>query len=78
MVKVSGSRMATPFGPPRPGRTPTMTPRIRPIAIMPRLYHEKMTTKPWNRLNTSSTWQSSYMVTPYNSVSEQGFQRSLG
>src|SRR5258706_7115765 len=33
MPKVSGSRMATPFAPPRPGSTPMMTPRITPANI---------------------------------------------
>jgi len=28
--KVSGSRMATPLAPPRPGRTPIRTPRMTP------------------------------------------------
>ena len=31
MVTVRGMRMATPFAPPRPGRTPTITPRTSPI-----------------------------------------------
>jgi hypothetical protein len=30
MAKVSGSRIATPFAPPRPGSTPMMTPRTTP------------------------------------------------
>jgi hypothetical protein len=55
MVNVSGSRIATPFGPPRPGSTPTITPSTRPIAIMPRLYQLSITEKPWNRFNTFST-----------------------
>src|SRR6266853_2060155 len=34
MVKVSGKRIATPFGPPRPGSTPTKIPSTRPRASM--------------------------------------------
>src|SRR5258706_14872583 len=33
MPKVSGSRIATPLAPPRPGSTPMMTPRITPANI---------------------------------------------
>ena len=33
MLKVSGSRMATPLAPPRPGSTPTMTPSTMPTTI---------------------------------------------
>ena len=29
--KVSGSRMATPFAPPRPGSTPISTPSVTPM-----------------------------------------------
>jgi hypothetical protein len=53
IVNVSGSKMATPFGPPKPGSTPTIIPRIRPIAIMPRLYQLKISKKPWNRFAKS-------------------------
>jgi len=35
--KVSGSRMATPFAPPRPGSTPMMTPSVMPTTITIRL-----------------------------------------
>jgi hypothetical protein len=31
IATVSGMRMATPFAPPKPGRTPTITPRTSPI-----------------------------------------------
>ena len=33
IVKVSGSRMATPLAPPRPGSTPISTPRMMPTNI---------------------------------------------
>src|SRR6187551_2510224 len=35
IVKVSGSRMATPLAPPRPGRTPISTPSVMPTNIRP-------------------------------------------
>ena len=38
MVKVSGRRIATPFGPPRPGNTPMTMPSTMPMVIMPMLY----------------------------------------
>ena len=31
--KVSGSRIATPLAPPRPGSTPMITPSVMPIII---------------------------------------------
>ena len=37
MVKVSGSRMAMPLAPPKPGRTPITTPSVTPINISIRL-----------------------------------------
>src|SRR6188474_1369895 len=48
IVNVSGSRIATPFAPPRPGSTPMMTPRMMPIIISSRLNGESTTAKPWN------------------------------
>ena len=46
MVKVSGSRMATPLGPPRPGNTPMTIPSTMPIAIMPMLYQVSASANP--------------------------------
>ena len=46
IVNVSGSRMATPLGPPRPGSTPMTIPSTTPITIMPMLYHVRATEKP--------------------------------
>src|SRR5581483_1852816 len=43
---VSGSRIATPLAPPRPGRTPMMTPSRMPTIIRARLYQDKATSKP--------------------------------
>src|SRR6185436_5109063 len=44
--KVSGSRMATPFAPPRPGSTPMITPRTIPASISATLNHERATANP--------------------------------
>src|SRR5512133_1933015 len=46
IVKVSGSRMATPFGPPRPGSTPTKMPSTRPTTISAMILHVISTAKP--------------------------------
>ena len=54
MPKVSGSRIATPLAPPRPGSTPIRTPSRMPITISIRLNGWITTEKPWNRLAISS------------------------
>src|ERR1700755_2962907 len=46
MVKDSGSRIATPFGPPRPGSTPTKTPSTRPTIISASVFQVSSTAKP--------------------------------
>src|SRR5690349_10977306 len=46
MVKVSGSRMATPFGPPRPGSTPTKMPSTSPTIISKTVFQVSRTAKP--------------------------------
>src|SRR3954470_2984527 len=46
IVNVSGSRMATPLGPPRPGRTPTKMPSTRPTIISARIFQVSRTAKP--------------------------------
>src|SRR3981189_1635164 len=43
---VSGRRIATPFGPPSPGSTPTNTPRIRPTIMKASVFHVIKTVKP--------------------------------
>src|SRR5204863_6920219 len=43
---VSGSRIATPLAPPRPGSTPMITPRTMPANISIRLNHVMATAKP--------------------------------
>src|SRR5436190_23357618 len=65
---VSGSRIATPFAPPRPGSTPMITPRMIPANISPTFFSESAMTKPCR-----SAWISSTSGDP-----EQGFQRALG
>ena len=46
IVKVSGSRIATPLAPPRPGSTPMMTPSRMPTIIRAKLYQDSATLKP--------------------------------
>ena len=46
MPKVSGSRMATPLAPPRPGSTPMITPRITPVNISAMFFSVSATPKP--------------------------------
>src|ERR1044071_4998797 len=49
IVKVSGSRMATPFGPPSPGSTPTKMPSTSPTSIIARIFQVSRTAKPCSR-----------------------------
>jgi len=37
IAKVTGSKIATPLAPPRPGSTPIMVPRRMPMTATPRL-----------------------------------------
>src|ERR1700761_4995759 len=46
IVKVSGSRIATPFGPPRPGSTPTKMPSTSPTIISAIVFQVRRTTNP--------------------------------
>src|SRR6185295_1555082 len=69
MLKVSGSRMATPFAPPSPGSTPMITPRITPVNISARFFSVIATPKP-----CISDWISSILsIQP-----EPRFDRALG
>src|SRR5579859_2307401 len=43
---VSGSRIATPFAPPRPGSTPMITPSVMPASMRSRLNQDRATAKP--------------------------------
>src|SRR4051812_35381656 len=67
MLKVSGSRMATPFGPPSPGSTPTKMPSTRPTNMSARILKLSRTWKPCSRSPNAS------MVL----VSEHRFERAL-
>src|SRR6267378_1591061 len=53
--KVRGSRMATPFAPPRPGSTPMMIPRMTPTNISSRLSGDSATPNPCVSALISST-----------------------
>src|ERR1044071_6253997 len=68
MLKVRGSRMATPLAPPRPGSTPMITPRITPVNISSRLVSDSATAKPCAR-----AWISATSVQP-----EESFTGPLG
>ena len=46
IVKVSGSRIATPFGPPSPGSTPTKMPSTSPTIISASVFQVSSTAKP--------------------------------
>ena len=46
IVKVSGSKMATPLAPPKPGSTPMSTPRITPTNIKTKFMGVSATAKP--------------------------------
>src|SRR5881397_415419 len=54
IVNVSGSRMATPFGPPSPGSTPTKMPSTRPTIISKSVFHVRRTANPWSRRPNAS------------------------
>src|SRR3954451_7063269 len=54
MLKVSGSRMATPLGPPRPGSTPTNMPSTRPRIMNASVLKVISTLKPWSRSPNAS------------------------
>src|ERR1700743_3327343 len=70
MVKVSGSRIATPLGPPRPGSTPTKTPSTRPTIISASVFQVSRTAKP-----CSSRPKASIGFSP--SIPEGRFERPL-
>src|ERR1700736_4496958 len=70
MVKVSGSRIATPFGPPSPGSTPTKMPSTRPSIIRASLFQVSSTWKPWK-----SRSKASILSLPKPSEAERGLER---
>src|SRR6478672_7465158 len=67
IVNVSGNRMATPFGPPSPGSTPTKMPSTRPTIIKDSVFQVRRTAKPWTRSEKASMASSI----------QQGFKRPL-
>src|SRR6516165_8585453 len=69
MVNVSGSRIATPFGPPSPGRTPTKMPSTRPTIISASVLPVRRTLNPCsNKVRASIAALKS----------EGSFERALG
>ena len=52
---VSGSRIATPLAPPKPGSTPISTPSTMPSIINIRLNGVRTTANPWNNEAISVT-----------------------
>src|SRR3981189_1467948 len=75
MVKVSGSRIATPFGPPSPGSTPTKMPSTSPTIISNSVFHVIRTAKPCISRPKASIEILSWFVQAL--VAEGRFQRSL-
>src|SRR3954467_7832534 len=70
MEKVSGSRIATPLAPPRPGSTPMMMPSTTPMNMSSRLNGDRATPKP-----CISAWISS---TCSSTQPERRLERALG
>src|SRR6187402_117132 len=80
MLKVRGSRIATPLAPPRPGSTPMSTPSTMPTNIRSRFIGVMMTANPWKRALSSSMGVSVLsLVWNGGSVAEeaQGVEHSL-
>src|SRR5262245_52393351 len=67
IVKVSGNRMATPFGPPSPGNTPTKMPSTSPTIMRASVFQVSRTTNPCASRPKASM----------SSVSKHGFERAL-
>src|SRR5207237_1061759 len=67
IVKVRGNRIATPFGPPRPGSTPTKMPSTSPTIINANVFQVSRTPKPCMSSPKASM----------ESISKQGFERPL-
>src|SRR5436853_3279227 len=72
MVNVSGSRIATPFGPPSPGSTPTKMPSTSPTIIRASVFHVSRTANP-----CSSSPKASIAWSCRGLVAEGRLQRSL-
>src|SRR5262249_12872691 len=71
IVKVSGRRIATPFGPPSPGNTPTKIPSTRPTIMKASVLNVSRTAKPWSSRPKASIARSRCLV------AEGRFQRPL-
>src|SRR3954469_13600980 len=69
MEKVSGSRIATPLAPPRPGSTPMMMPSTTPMNMSSRLNGDSATPNPCINALISSTLSSAQP--------ERGLERPL-
>ena len=54
IVKVSGSKIATPLAPPRPGSTPMSTPSTMPTTMSSMFMGVSTTANPWNSEFNSS------------------------
>jgi hypothetical protein len=76
MLKVSGSRIATPFAPPRPGSTPISTPSRMPMNMKPMLGSVRATPKPCIKLLISSMAYSPSQVSSGPLISGTRNQRS--
>src|SRR6202035_496272 len=75
MVKVSGSRIATPLGPPSPGSTPTKIPSTRPTIISASVFHVIRTAMPCSSRPKASIEVLSCLARKL--VAEGRFQRAL-
>src|SRR3981189_2256678 len=75
MVKVSGSRIATPFGPPSPGSTPTKMPITSPTIISNSVFHVISTAKPCINRPKASMENLSWFVQAL--VAERRLERPL-
>src|SRR5215216_5097427 len=77
MLKVSGSRIATPLAPPSPGSTPMITPSTMPITMYRTFCQVRTTAKPPIRSPIPSIAPRSSFCFP-GLEAEQFFERPLG
>src|ERR1700749_427341 len=77
IVKVSGSRIATPLGPPSPGITPTKMPSTRPTIISAMIFHVIRTAKPCSS-NPKASMKGLSCSGIHASVAKGRLERSLG
>src|SRR6476620_9952009 len=69
---VRGSNIATPFAPPRPGKTPMITPRMTPANMRTRFFSDSAIAKP-----CSSEFSSSMSIQPQGRLKGPLGQRDL-